>query len=96
MEILTNIGIGFLALVPMVLLFYIPALMGMALVRERGEGYRIKAGLWFALGFGLIVAAQLLMMGPSALQAAQTLGLSVVYAAAAIALAAFTVYRLAD
>ena len=96
METLTNIGIGMLRLMPFVLLFYIPALMGMALVKERGGGYRIKAALWFALGFGSIVLVQLTMTSPSALQAAQTLGFSVVYIAAALALAAFTVYHLAD
>ena len=93
---ITNIGIGFLALMPAILLFYVPALMGMALLRERGEGYLIKAILWFAIGFGVIIGTHLLMTSPSLLQAAQTLGLSVVYAAAALALAAFTVYRLAD
>jgi hypothetical protein len=95
-EILTNIGIGFLALVSMVLLFYIPALPGMVILSERSGGYRIKAGLWFVIGFGLIVATQLLMTNPSALQAAQTLGMSALFIAVALALAAFTVYRLAD
>ena len=96
METLTIIGIGLLRLMPVILLFYIPALMGMALLKERGGGYRIKAGLWFALGFGSIVLVQLTMTSPSALQAAQTIGFLVVYIAAALALAAFTVYRLAD
>lgn len=96
MEILTNIGIGFLALVPMVLLFYIPALPGMVILRERSEGFRIKAGLWFVIGFGLVVATQLLMTSPSLLQAVQTLGMSAFFIAVALALAAFTVYRLAD
>lgn len=96
MDLLADIGIGALRLLPMILLFFIPALPGMVLLRERGSGYRIKAGLWFALGFGSIVAVQLLMTSDSALQAALTLGLSLVYIAAALALAAFTVYRLAD
>lgn len=96
METLTNIGIGALGLMPGILLFYVPALLGMVLLRERGEGYLVKAGLWFALGFGVIVATQLLMTSASMLQAAQTLGLSLVYIALALALAAFTVYRLAD
>ncbi len=96
MEIVTDIGLGFLRMLPLVLLFYIPALPGMALLRERGGGYRIKAGLWFALGFGAILATQLLMTSATVLQAAQTFGLSLVYIAAALALAALTVYRLAD
>ncbi|MBA2346365.1 MAG: hypothetical protein H0V83_14995 [Rubrobacter sp.] len=96
MEILTNIGIGFLAVVPMVLLYYIPSLPGMVILSERSGGYRIKAGLWFVIGFGLIVATQLLMTNPSALQAAQTLGMSAVFIAVALALASFTVYQLAD
>lgn len=96
MDTLTNIGIGLLRLMPVVLLFYIPALVGMALLKERGGGYRIKAGLWFVLGFGSIVLAQLTMTPRTFLQAAQALGFSGVYIAAALALAAFTVYRLAD
>jgi len=81
---------------PAVLLFYIPALIGVVILRERSEGYLIKAVLWFAIGFGIIVGTHLLMTSLSLLQVAQTLGLSVVYAAAALALAAFTIYRLAD
>jgi hypothetical protein len=96
METITNIGIGLLRVMPIVLLFYAPALPGMALLRERGGGYRVKAGLWFAIGFGTIVATQLLMTGPSVLQAAQTVGISLFYIAVALALAAFTVYRLSD
>ncbi|MBA3423499.1 MAG: hypothetical protein H0U04_02955 [Rubrobacter sp.] len=91
-----NIGIWLLGVMPAILLFYVPALMGMALLRERGEGFRIKAALWFALGFGGIVAVHLLMTSPPALQATQSVGLSALYSAAALACAAFTVYRLAD
>lgn len=91
-----NIGIGFLTLVPLVLLFYIPALPGMVILSERSAGYRIKAGLWFVIGFGLIVATHLFMASPSTLQAAQILGAAALFIAAALALAAFTVYRLAD
>lgn len=91
-----NIGIGLLRLMPMILLFYVPALPGMVLLRERGGGYRIKAGLWFALGFGSIVLVQLTMTTRTVFEAAQALGFSLVYIAVALALAAFTVYRLAD
>ena len=91
-----NAGIWLLRLMPGILLFYIPALMGVALLRERGAGYRIKAALWFALGFGSIVLVQVTMTARTALEAAQALGLSLGYVAIALALAAFTVYRLAD
>jgi len=96
MEIITNTGLGLLRMMPLILLFYVPALPGMAILRERGGGYRVKAGMWFALGFGAIVAVQLLMTSATVFQAAQTLGLSLVYIAAALVLAALTVYRLAD
>ncbi|MCA1687608.1 MAG: hypothetical protein LC714_03195 [Actinobacteria bacterium] len=91
-----NLGVEVLRMVPLILAFYIPALLGLVLLKERAEAYRLKAALWFVLGFGGIIAVQLLLRGVSALQVAQTLGLSLVQIAAALALAAFTVYRLAD
>jgi hypothetical protein len=95
-EILLKIGVEVLRLVPLVLALYVPALLGVAIWKERGEGYRPKAFLTFALGFGAIVALQLLLRSASALQIATTLGLSLVQIAAALALAALTVYKLAD
>ena len=96
MEILLKIGVEVLRLVPLILLFYIPALLGVAIWKERGEGYRPKALLMLALGFGAIVGVQLLFRSVSAAQVAATIGLSLVQVAAAIALAALTVYKLAD
>ena len=93
METVLDIGVGILRLVPLILAFYIPALFGMALWSERGEGYRIKAMLWFAIGFGAIVALHVLFRGDSAVQ---VVGVSVVQIAAALCLAALTVYKLAD
>ena len=37
-------------MIPLILLLYIPALLGMATLRERGAGYRIKSLLWFVIG----------------------------------------------
>ncbi len=96
MEILLKIGVEVLRLVPLILALYIPALLGVAIWKERGEGYRAKAFLMFALGFGTIVAVQLLFRSVSAVQVAATIGLSLVQIAAALALAALTVYKLAD
>ena len=96
MEVLLKIGIEILRLVPLMLAFYIPALLGAVIWKERGEGYRVKAILTFALGFGTIIGVQLLFSGVSALQAAATMGLSLVQVAVAVLLAALTVYRLAD
>ena len=96
MEILLKIGVEVLRLVPLILAFYIPALLGVAIWKERGEGYRAKTTLMFALGFGAIIAVQLLLRSISAAQVAATLGLSLVQIAAALALAALTVYKLAD
>jgi hypothetical protein len=95
-EILLKIGVEVLRLVPLILLFYIPALLGVVIWRERGEGYRAKAFLVFALGFGSIIAVQLLLRSTSAAQVAASIGLSLVQVALALALAALTVYKLAD
>ena len=91
-----DIGVGILHLVPLILMFYIPALLGMAIWSERSEGYRIKALLWFAIGFGAIVAVQVLFSSVSAVQVAGVVGLSLVQIAVALCLAALTVHKLAD
>jgi hypothetical protein len=96
MEILLKVGVEVLRLVPLILAFYVPALLGVAIWKERGEGYRIKAFLMFALGFGAIIAVHLLFRSVSALQVATTIGLSLVQIAAALGLARLTVYKLAD
>jgi hypothetical protein len=95
-ETLLKIGVEVLRLVPLILAFYIPALLGVAIWKERGEGYRAKAFLTFALGFGAIVALQLLLRSVSVVQVVATMGLSLVQISAALALAALTVYKLAD
>ena len=96
MDTLIGLGIELLRLVPLIIAFYVPALMGMAILKERGESYRIKAALVFLAGFGGIVALQLLARSASALQVAGTVGLSLVQIALALLLAALTVYKLAD
>lgn len=96
MELLLQIGVEVLRLVPLILAFYVPALLGVAIWRERGPGYGPKAALMFVLGFGAIVAVQLLFRNVSAVQVAATVGLSLVQISAALTLAALTVYKLAD
>ena len=96
MDTLLDIGVGILRLIPLVLLLYIPALLGMATWRERGEGYRIKASLWFAIGFGSIMAVHVMMRSVSGIQIAEVIGLSLLQIAIALGLARLTVYRLAD
>ncbi len=96
METLLKIGVEVLRLVPLILALYIPALLGVVIWKERGEGYRVKAFLTFALGFGVIIGLQLLFTSASALQVAATMALSLVQVAVALLLAALTVYRLAD
>ena len=93
METMLDIGVGILRLMPLILAFYIPALLGMA---TWSEGGRTKAILWFAIGFGAIVAVQVLFSSVSAIQVAGIIGLSLVQIAAALCLAALTVYKLAD
>lgn len=96
MDVFLRISIEVLRLVPLILAFYIPALLGVVIWRERGEGYRVKAALVFALGFGAIVGFRLLLRSVSALQVATTLGLSLAQILVAMMLAALTVYKLAD
>jgi hypothetical protein len=92
-ETLLKIGVEVLRLVPLILALYIPALLGVVIWKE---GYRVKAILTFALGFGVIIGLQLLFTSASALQVALTMALSLVQVAVALLLAALTVYRLAD
>ncbi len=96
MDTFIGFGVEVLRLVPLILAFYVPALIGVVLLKERGEGYRITAALVFAIGFGGIIALQLLLRSASALQVAQTVVISVVQIAAALLFAALTVYKLAD
>ncbi len=96
MNTFIGFGIEVLRLVPLILAFYVPALMGVAILKERGESYKVKAALVFLIGFGGIVGLQLLLRSASALQIVQTMGLSLVQIAAALLLAALTVYKLAD
>ena len=96
MQTLIEIFVEILRFVPLVIAFYVPALIGVVIWSERAEGYRVKAALWFVIGFGLIVVLQLMFRNLSALQVLLTLGLSLAAIAAALALAALTVYRLAD
>lgn len=96
MEDLLDIGVVLLQLVPMILAFYVPALVGTVIWRERGPAYRVQAGLWFAVGFGLIIFLYVIFTSSSAPQVATTLGLSVVQISAALILARLTVYKIAD
>ena len=93
METMIDTGVGILRLIPLILAFYIPALFGMA---TWSEGDRTKAILWFAIGFGAIVAVQVLFSSVSAIQVAGIVGLSLVQMTTALGLAALTVYKLAD
>ena len=96
MDTFIGFGVEVLRLVPLILAFYVPALIGMVILKERGESYRVKAVLVFVVGFGGIVALQLLVRSASALQVIETVGLSLVLIAVALFFAALTVYKLAD
>jgi hypothetical protein len=93
METMIDTGVGILRLIPLILAYYIPALLGMA---TWSEGDRTRAILWFAIGFGAIVAVQVLFSSVSAIQVAGIVGLSLVQMTTALGLAALTVYKLAD
>lgn len=96
LETFLRFGIDVLRLVPLVLLFYIPALMGVAILKERGEDYRIKAALLLAAGFGIILGIHLLLRSVSVEQVLLTIAVSIAQMAVALLLAALTVYKLAD
>lgn len=85
-----------LRLVPLVLAFYLPALLGMALLKERGESYKTKAVVVFLLGFGGILALQVVFTSVSALQVLGIVALALIQILVALLLAALTVYKLAD
>src|SRR5438270_8201371 len=97
MDTFIGFGVEVLRLVPLILAFFVPALMGVAILKERGESYRVKAALVFLIGFGGIIALQLIFHSVSSIQVVvQTIGLSLVQLAAALFFAALTVYKLAD
>ena len=96
MEDVLDVVVVILRLVPMILAFYIPALIGTVIWRERDAGYRVQALLWFAVGFGLLTLIYIIFTSTTAPQVATTLGLSVVQILAALVLARLTVYKLAD
>ena len=93
METILDTGVVILRLIPWILAFFIPALFGMA---TWSEGSRTRATLWFAIGFGAIVAVQILFSGVSAVEMLWVVALSLVQIAVALSLAALTVYKLAD
>lgn len=91
-----DIFVWILRLVPMIVAFYIPALIGTAIWKEGGPGYKVQAGLWFAVGFGFVGFLYVVFTSATVPDVLATLGLSVVQIAAALVLARLTVYRLAD
>ncbi len=96
METLLQVVVAVLGLLPVILAFYVPALLGVVVWSERGPGYRAKSLLTLALGFGAILAVLLLFRSVSAPQVLATVALSLVQISVALALAALTVYKLAD
>ena len=96
MDTFIGFGVEVLRLVPLILAFYVPALMGLAVLKEHGESYKVKSALILVVGFGGIIALQLLLRNASTLQVIQTVGLSLVQIVFALFFAALTVYKLAD
>ncbi|MDP8901717.1 MAG: hypothetical protein M3N33_11375 [Actinomycetota bacterium] len=96
MEDVLDVVVVVLRLVPMTLAFFVPALIGTVIWRERDAGHRVQALLWFAVGFGLLTVVYIVFTSTTASQVATTLGLSVVQILAALILARLTVYKLAD
>ena len=91
-----DVVVVLLRLVPMILAFFVPAMIGTVIWRERDAGYRVQALLWFAVGFGLLTFVYVVFTSTTGPQIATTLGLSVVQILVALVLARLTVYKLAD
>lgn len=96
METLLNVIVEILRLVPLILIFYIPSLIGMAIWSEKGEAYKVKAGIWLAVGFVGVVIVEVVFRHVSFVQVASMVGVSAFQFAVAMALAFLTVYKLAD
>lgn len=96
MEDVLDVLVFVLRLVPMTLAFFIPAMIGTVIWRERDAGYRVQALLWFVVGFALLTLVHIVFTSSSAPQVAVTVGYSVIQILAALVLARLTVYRLAD
>ena len=86
---------GVFGLVPLIIVFYIPALFGTVIWRERTRGYKVKAALWLVIGCGLVLLFRL-MLDTTVVQDVETVAVSLLQIAIALVLAFFTVYRLAD
>jgi hypothetical protein len=91
-----GLAVEVLRLIPLIMAFYIPALVGMVILKERSEAYEIKVVLVLALGFGGILALRLYGGGASVSEIPTALIVSLVQIASALLLAALTVYKLAD
>ena len=85
-----------LRLVPMTLLFFVPAMIGTVIWRERDAGYRLQALLWFVVGFTLLTVIHVVFIFFYDKDLSEIFCLSVVEMLAALALARLTVYRLSD
>lgn len=96
MEDVIDVLVFVLRLVPMTLAFFIPAMIGTIIWRERDAGYRVQALLWFAVGFFLLTLVHIVFTSSSAPQVVATIGFSAIQILAALVLARLTVYRLAD
>lgn len=96
MEDLLDVLVWVLRLVPMTLLFFVPAMIGTVIWREKDAGYGLQALLWFVVGFALLTVVHIVFTSTSAPQVAATVGLSVIEILAALALARLTVYKLSD
>ena len=96
MEDLLDVLVWVLRLVPMTLLFFVPAMIGTVIWRERDAGYGLQAFLWFGIGFALLTGVHIVFTSTSAPQVAATVGLSVVEILAALVLARLSVYKLSD
>jgi hypothetical protein len=95
-EALLDVLVWVLRLVPMTLLFFVPAMIGTVIWRERDAGYGLQALLWFGIGFALLTVVHIVFTSTSAPQVAATVGLSVVEILAALVLARLIVYKLSD
>lgn len=96
LELVLAVGVEALRLIPLILALYLPALVALVLLKERGEGYKAKAAAVLVLGAGLVLFVNIVFTGNSVSQDVGIIALGMVQFAVALLLAYLTVYKLAD
>jgi hypothetical protein len=93
-EFLIDLLVDVLRLIPLILAYYIPAMLALIIWRERSPGWRIKIPAILLLGFGFIAGVKLVFQ--PGVEVSVLALVSAVQISAALFFAYLTVYKLAD